>query len=335
MLVEEDLSVLEVYYSTYRYFSYSAIKLLLFSPVAYKNKYILKDEEETYSKSLTGGKLTHCLLLNPEDFNTQFLISPSKVPEGNSKLIVDRIFKEAQDLQKSLDDFENEILFILQEINLHQSLKEDSSRISKICTDANRAYFEFLKQAKGKTIVSQDTFDKCAEYASILSADPKIRELLNCDIDPFDTSVLVFNEFEIRMRKDSLGFGFKGILDNFSIDTNKKQIRIVDLKCTDRGLEKFPETLEYYQYWIQALLYSELVVDYCKQQENDITGYSMEVYFLVIDDYGNYYPFPVSKESMEIWGERFNSEVLPAVQYHYFSKDFTLPYKLATGAITL
>lgn len=337
MLVEEDLSLLDIYYNTYRYFSYSAIKLLLYSPVAYKNKYILKeDEEETVSKYLIKGKLTHCLLLNPHELNNQFIITPNKVPEGNSKLIVDRIFKEGQALpEKSLEDFGADILYILQEINLHQKLTTDEQRIKKVCTEDNKAYYEFLKQSKGKALVAEAVHKECAEVAKILSSDPKLRELLHTDVDPFQSEILVFNEFEIKMENTKLGFGFKGILDNFSINKTEKVVRIVDLKCSDRGLEEFPETLEYYKYWIQGLLYSELVAYYCKQLGIDLTGYTFELYFLVVDEYRNYYPFPVSKETMQEWKDRFALEVIPALQYHYYSKDFTLPYKLAMGAITL
>jgi len=46
------------------------------------------------------------------------------------------------------------------------------------------------------------------------------------------------------------------------------------------------------------------------------------------------YPFQVSKETLVNWEEEF-SYVVQQIDYHYLNRDFTLPYTLAIGNVTL
>ena len=114
-------SELEQFYKNKFYFSYSGINKLLFSPRMFYSHYVLNEREDSTDAHLIKGRVIHCLLLNPEDFNKEFNVVPNKLPSGNNRMIVDEIFKlhsEVSDDSLSLQDYENSIIDLLEKIKL-------------------------------------------------------------------------------------------------------------------------------------------------------------------------------------------------------------------------
>ena len=85
---------LELFYKNKFYFSYSSINKLLFSPRMFYSHYVLNQRQDSVDAHLIEGRVLHCLLLEPENFDEQFLVINSKVPSGNTKTIIDAIFKQ-------------------------------------------------------------------------------------------------------------------------------------------------------------------------------------------------------------------------------------------------
>ena len=83
---------LEKFYSETFYFSYSSINKLLFSPRWFYDHYILKMKEDSTDTHLVAGRVTHCLLLEPDNFDKQFVILPGKIPTDSNRVIIDHIF---------------------------------------------------------------------------------------------------------------------------------------------------------------------------------------------------------------------------------------------------
>ena len=59
-------------------FSYSSLNKLLFSPKLFYREYILKERETKMDKHLVEGRLIHLLLLEPDKFDEEFVMSPVK-----------------------------------------------------------------------------------------------------------------------------------------------------------------------------------------------------------------------------------------------------------------
>ncbi len=87
---------LEQFYKSDFYFSYSSINKLLYSPAAFYRHYILNQKEDAVDAHLVAGKVLHCLLLEPEKFNDEFIVIPSNLPKDNNRLLVDEVFKVFQ-----------------------------------------------------------------------------------------------------------------------------------------------------------------------------------------------------------------------------------------------
>jgi hypothetical protein len=327
---------LEQFYKSDFYFSYSSINKLLYSPAAFYKHYILNQREDMVDAHLVAGKVVHCLLLEPDKFNDEFIVIPSNLPKDNNRLLVDEVFKVFQsqpDTDLTLADFPDSIINVLLGINLHQSLKNDEGRIAKMVTEQNTQYFEFLKVKQGKTIVDQTTLDTAKESVELLRQHATVRNLLQLDNDR-DENIKIYNEEGVQLKSSKYKFGFKGILDNVVMDYNTKTIFINDLKTTGKAIQDFPDSVQYYKYWIQAVMYKQLSLGKYLKDLPDKLDWKVVITFIVIDRANLIYPFQVSDETLKVWEEEFK-KILTVVDYHYTNKDFTLPYELATGNVKL
>jgi hypothetical protein len=294
--------------------------------------YVLNQREDSTDTHLVVGRVLHCLLLEPDNFDKQFLVMGSKAPTGNNKIIIDLIFKYHLSIGNNsltLEDFSPEILTHLLSINLHQALKTDQQRLDKILVDENKLYFEFLKQSLGKTVIDQETLDGCKSGLEVLKLNSSVRALLQLDKTDEDDHVEVYNELQLQVDIQGLQFGFKGFVDNLVIDHDSKNIFINDLKTLGKSIQDFPDSVEYYRYWIQAVIYMNMV-----KEKYNLEGYEYHITFIVIDKYNQVYPYQVSSDTLIQWGEKFN-EVVTKVKWHYENKQYELPYELALGNVKL
>ena len=315
-------------------FSYSSINKLLFSPRMFYNHYVLKQKEDSTDSHLVIGRVLHCLLLEPANFDNQFAVMTSKIPSENNKKIIDNIFRNYlvnQNNTLTLEDYSKDILTHLLTINLHQSLKTDQQRLDKILTDENNEYFEFLKLSLGKTVIDQTILDNCKMSLDVIKANDDVRALLQLDKIQEDDEIEVYNELIVSISNKNLPFGFKGVLDNVVVDHNSKTIFINDLKTSGKSIQDFPESVDYYKYWIQGTIYVMLASEKFLKDKQD---WNVQLTFIVIDKYNQVYPYQVSSESLNKWKIDFE-KIVTQIRWHYDNKQYDLPYDLALGNVKL
>jgi hypothetical protein len=332
-MLDIDKDILEKeFYSKRFYFSYSGINKLLFSPTVWYKHYVLNQREDKTDLYLINGKVIHCLLLDDGSFDKTFVVSPDNLPTGNNKLVVDRIYARVQEGPGWLKDYTIEILEILKQINLHQSLKTDEQRLEKLINDQNHNYFEYLKVREGRDVIDQETLTSCKESVAILRNNAKVCQLLHCG-EEGNEQVTIMNEVKMELDLGEVyPFGLKGILDSLVINNTEKVIYINDLKTTGKTISEFRDTIEYYNYWLQAAIYIMMVRQhYIKLLED---GYTIKFCFIVIDKYNQIYPFEVSDLTMNTWTDRL-SDVLRIAEYHYVNREFALPYEFACNKVIL
>ena len=325
---------LDNFYKKDFYFSYSSINKLLFSPRMFYNHYVLKQKEDSTDSHLVIGRVLHCLLLEPANFDNQFAVMTSKIPSENNKKIIDNIFRNYlvnQNNTLTLEDYSKDILTHLLTINLHQSLKTDQQRLDKILTDENNEYFEFLKLSLGKTVIDQTILHDCKISLHVIKANDDVRALLQLDKIQEDDEIEVYNELIVSMSDKNLPFGFKGVLDNVVVDHNLKTIFINDLKTSGKSIQDFPESVDYYKYWIQGTIYVMLASEKFLKDKQD---WNVQLTFIVIDKYNQVYPYQVSSESLNKWKIDFK-KIVTQIRWHYDNKQYDLPYDLALGNVKL
>tara|TARA_R110000824_G_scaffold197053_6_gene380404 strand:- start:4605 stop:5585 length:981 start_codon:yes stop_codon:yes gene_type:complete len=319
----------EEFYAKDFNFSYSSLNKLLFSPKFFYKDYILKERETRTDKHLIEGKLLHLLFLQPEKLNDEFSIVPSKIPSDNVRKVLNDLKKHNNPNMSELDD---EILKILEFHNLYQSYKEDSKRLDKIQTPENAQYFHFLLE-EGKDIIDNDMLAKATERVELMKANKNVMKIMNHKVTDFEIDPIeIYNEKYLECKLKNYKFGLKGYIDRFTIDHDKKEITIIDLKTTSKGLEKFAETVDFYRYWMQAVIYITLVM---KNMKEKVSNYKINFNFVVIDNYDQIYVFDVSNATKADWYSLFEVEILKIADYHYTNKDYNLPYEFANGNVIL
>lgn len=327
------------FYSKDFYMSYSGLNKLLYSPKVWYKHYVLQQREEKVESYLIDGKVIHCLLLNDGSFEDNFVLLPSTLPTGNSRIVIDRVHSivKAMDPQPAselkLSDLSTEILEILKSINLHQSLKTDEQRLAKIITEENITYFEFLKSKGNRDIIDSETLQRCAESVDVLRADTKICQLLGLLRSEMD-NIDILNEIELSIDKKNTrwSFGLKGIADSIQVNYDEKIVYLNDLKTTSKTISEFNESIQFYNYHLQAALYMWLVEDKFKDVVKE--DWKIVFNFIVIDKYQQVYCFHVSDATMMEWKAELGQKLNEA-SWHYTNRNYKLPYKFAIGPVIL
>ena len=228
------------------HFSYSSINKLLFSPKLFYDHYILKNKEDKLDSYLIEGQLVHTLFLEPENFEKKFIVVTDKVPTGSTKQLIDGLYFKFGTDNQDLENFSDDILTSLQAINLHQSLKTDEQRLAKIITDQNKEYFNFLCIKEDKQVIDQDTYDKCKDIADQMKSNLEVRNTFL-----LDEKVNRQCELYLKIPKlENYSWGLHGYLDDLTIKDGIYYIN--DVKTTGKTLSDFPESVEYYSYWLQC-----------------------------------------------------------------------------------
>jgi hypothetical protein len=337
-ILQESIKIHEEeFYSKKMYYSYSSLNKLMWNPQAYYQSYVLNIKEEKLDGHLVNGKLIHLLLLEPEKFDEVFIMSPISLPGDSIKKVVHRVYEhhvelyQNGDARENLEDFTDAIIDILKDINLYQSLKTDQQRIEKILTPEAFNYWNYLKMKKDKTIIDDETFKFCLSAVDIIKTHNNIIELLGLNVTDFDNKQ-VFNELPFQIDLPNKTYGFRGIIDNMVVDHTNRTIFINDIKTTSKELKNFSESVEFYSYWMQAIIYNIAVtLKYGSYLEQ---GYTLKFHFIVIDKMFQTYAFPVSETTLNYWLDRFE-KVLQQAEWHYNNKDYSLPYEFATSSVIL
>ena len=337
---ETDVNLLEAdFYSKPFAFSYSSLNKLIGVPNIFYQEYVLKKREDEFKKYLVEGTLIHFLVLeNEARFDDHFIVASENLPSANSIAVVEEVFKIYEDQEdKSLEliDFETEVDQVLTDKKLHQNVKDPVKRLAKVIEPKTQEYFTFLKNKGNKTIIDSALLDKCTRRANVVKNNKEISELLGLNLTYDSKKQAVYNELKLECKADTDRYSFKGIIDNIVIDVPTKTVRVNDFKTTSKALKDFSESVEHWNYWLQAIVYLKLISNFLEKEVNvNPEEWNIEFRFIVFDKYDQLYPFKVSESTLKRWGQNFKS-VMEDVEYHLDFKDFTLPAEYAKRNVEL
>jgi hypothetical protein len=336
-----DLAKEKEFYSKKFSFSYSSLSKLLYAPSLFYKDYILLNREEKLGKHLIEGKLIHCLLFEPKQLTSKFNIVPGKVPPDSVKSVLNLLkdLTKEKDIRINNPELKTAILSALKTADLYQAFVDDKKtgetgnqkRLNKIQTDDNQVYWEFINNSS-VDVVDNEMLERCKAQVEILKDHKDVQELFeNIQTDfPLDP-VQSYAEKLLTTALENKPFDIKGILDYYKVNSETKSVVICDLKTTSSTITQFAESVERYNYWLQAAMYYKLVLSNLTLEEQT---YNIVFKFVVIDKYNQVYVFSVSDETMMQWGERL-LDTLNQAEYHYINKDYSLPFHYLTNIITL
>ena len=328
--ISERIQKEQEFYSKDFLMSYSGLSKLAFSPVNFYMHYVMDQREDSYDKNTMEGSLIHCLLLNPEKFDEEFVISIDDLPSDNARNVINIIYNHYKEIhahgdpRENLADFPGAILDVLKDVNLYQSLKTDAQRVEKMLIPKNTAYFEYLKKAEGRIVIDNDIYTFCNEVVNKIKVTPNVMDIMGFFADSFSLTKK-FNEIQLVKFEHSHNFGLRGIIDNLVIDEDNKEIRINDLKKTGKAITQFTDSIEYFKYYLQAAMYKKLV-EHVYTSQPQYADFKITFRFIVVDPFMQIAPIKVSDKTMKEWEEKLEKEITKA-NFHFDTKNFDLPYE--------
>jgi hypothetical protein len=314
----------------------SALKLMLESPKTYFKHYVLGEKDVKTGKHFDEGSLVHCMVLEPDELKEKFVNMGISVPTDSTRLCIEHLLSLGRDASE-LEEYHEEIIAYLKDVNLHQSLVDDKKapwktgdekRLEKIITENSIEYFRIMVEGRDKTIVDVASWDKCYAKAEAILSCPEAVHLLKHSNETDE----VRYELELSDRPDELQYGVKGIMDVIKVDREAKTIYISDVKTHGGKLKDFAAAVEKYDYWLQPVVYKILAKSLLRGKAFD---YNIVFHFITVDQNNNVYCFPISDESMNKWNDQLVEIINHKFTYHLTTQDFTLPYEFANNLISL
>lgn len=316
--------------------SYSGLNRLLYSPALFYNHYVLGQRDDVEDRNMIEGKLIHCLLLNPENFDKEFVLSATDIPSDNPRQLLNTLFAHYKELKKhnpedtreDLHEFSGGIIDILSDMNLYQSLKTDTQRLEKIITEKHVSYWDYLKKSQNRTIIDHDTYTFANSVVDKIKNTPSVIDVMGFFEDPL-RGITKQNEVELVKFSEEYPFGIRGFIDNLVIDPSTKTIKVNDLKKSSKDITSFKDSIEYYRYYLQAAIYYRLV-EHVYLSRPEYKDFTITFRFVVVDPYMQIAPIRVSALKMQEWLEILDQKLLQAA-YHFEQKEFDLPYEFLTN----
>lgn len=215
----------------------------------------LFDHKET--PSLTFGSAVDSIITGGEqEFNDRFYVSDLPKVPTTAEPIIKEIFNQFNNSYTNINDIpDNSLIPILTQMGY----KGNTNWGNKAKCDAIRKdgaqYYQTMFMAKGKTILSQEVYNRVFACVRALKDSPQTKEYFK-DNDPFDDVERVYQQ---KFKGVLGGITYRGMADLLVVDHKNKVIIPCDLKTSSGREYDFPEHFLQWHYMIQARLYWRLI----------------------------------------------------------------------------
>lgn len=215
----------------------------------YKTKVLLEERDEEYSKALLIGSISHCLLLEPENFESKFFLSVcEKPPTGMLLTFTESLYKH------TIACMDEEGVVTREFSELAQLAYEESGYkitleavLKKFAGEGERYYYQ-LREAKtrGLEVVCVDDLAIANKIVQIIKEDEFVGPIFSDELEGLN---------EVKVESFDLdGIEMKAMLDRIIIDRKNKTIQLYDLKVV------FDNQNFYREYWLKKKAYIQAFV---------------------------------------------------------------------------
>lgn len=241
--------------------------------------------------SLTFGSLVDTLVTEGKEiFDTKYAVFDlNPKPSDTIQAIVTDLYKEYGDNTNNIENhFEHledipEILISDVAINNNYFVGASYNKTrSKKVIDQGSQFYEYLKLAKDRKIISREDYNDAFNCYNTLITNPITKDFFTSTKDKKIYFQLKF--------KENINFGpynniaIKCMPDLLIVDYTNKTIQPVDLKTSSRPEYLFVESFYKYNYYIQAGLYTAILIDTIKNSDTEYKDFKVLPYkFMVIN----------------------------------------------------
>lgn len=274
-----DISI--PYYEDFTRISNSNIGWFLNKGPAYLHKKLSGQLEDETSPSMTKGTMIHEYLLQPEEFQKDYVVWDKSRPSSVNEE------KFCQALADSLEIEPNKSLLSAYKAAYSTSGKSDDKILSEATKKAStlKEYIEFLKSRDQREMITPYSVTQLMKIKENISNHKAACKLLL----PADNKN-VFHEFHINWEYISSKYNdieftcpCKSLLDSVTFDYDNKKVILTDLKTTSH-LHNFADAVNTYDYTRQLYFYTKALKWYITNElHEDGDTWRFEWYIIAID----------------------------------------------------
>jgi len=227
------------------------------SPSEWYNKWILRVGKKKKTKSLDFGSLLDTKCFTPKDFKKRFIVSDIPVPSEKIAKIVTEVFEHLNELNENINELNSAPAeACMEKINIPSKkvslvdnkevvlkfAKENDYYVNKpeqaynTVIEKGSAYFEFMKKAGNKIVITKDQEALAMELRDILYTNEVSKGFFapkkGCDVV---FQVQIFTDFEIVGLEGVDSIPVKGMVDIVHFNHKREEVREVDLKYTNNA----------------------------------------------------------------------------------------------------
>ena len=260
--------------------SHSSLSALRVSPkhfIKYKSRELDRD-----NKAFDLGSAIHCYMFEQDQFDNRYAISYNNPVGGMMGKFIEAyveaeavIINEHMPKQLKIDGYQTLHELCYDKAGFKTALE---TVLKKFNSDENQAYFKFLKENSGKTVLSHDDMTTVMTCHESIVKHEKASDLI------FPTSGDKKPEFEISWIYKDLTI--KSIIDNLILDVENKKVNIIDLKTTSKSVYNFDRAYFTYGYYRQMAIYKLAVNSYLKTPGINVQDYDITSYIVVVQTTG-------------------------------------------------
>ena len=269
------------YYEDFTRISNSNIGWFLNKGPAYLHKKLSGQLEDETSQSMTKGTMIHEYLLQPEEFQKDYVVWDKSRPSSTNEE------KFCQALADSLEIELNKSLLSAYKAAYSTNGKSDDKILSEATKKAStlKEYIEFLKSRDQREMITPYSANQLMKIKENISNHKAACKLLL----PADNKN-VFHEFHINWEYISSKYNdieftcpCKSLLDSVSFDYDNKKVILMDLKTTSH-LHNFADAVNTYDYTRQLYFYTKALKWYITNElHEDEDTWRFEWYIIAID----------------------------------------------------
>lgn len=253
--------------------NYSSCKDFDESRTKFYKKYILKEPvEEKKSYSITFGDLAHCLLLNPEDFDSKFArLGVGVTPKPQMKEFADNLWEltkacmtEDRQVTRKMDSLMEEAFSMTAYSKNGERVAFKGKTIDYVLLkfeEEGELYYRSKRENYGKEVVDARTYEFASRCVDELKSNPVTKHIVTAKTDKRYT---VYNEYAIVFTYSDQKL--KALCDKLIIDHTEKKIYIYDLKSSGWDIGTFDQNILRNRFYLQWALYFQAVKAWASEQ---------------------------------------------------------------------
>lgn len=213
--------------------------------------------EHRETTSFTFGSAVDCLITEGDRaFSDRYFISDLPKISPVAEPIIKEVYSQFHNAYTNINDIPDTLLMpILSQAGYKGNTNWGTAAKCKAIRQDGAQYYQTMFMAGGKTILSQDVYNRVFACVRSLKDSPQTRQYFKDD-DPFDG---IERCYQMKFKGILEGREFRGMSDLLICDHNNRVVTPVDLKSSHNMEYNFPKSFMEFRYDIQARLYWRLI----------------------------------------------------------------------------